>query len=39
MATTIQLDPEIDTRVEQLAKATGSTKEFDHCFGMSSICG
>ena len=28
MGTTIQLDPEIDARLEQLAKATGRTKEF-----------
>jgi RHH-type rel operon transcriptional repressor/antitoxin RelB len=28
MGMTIQLDPEIDARLEQLAKATGRTKEF-----------
>ena len=28
MGTMIQLDPEIDARLEQLAKATGRTKEF-----------
>jgi RHH-type rel operon transcriptional repressor/antitoxin RelB len=28
MGTTIKLDPEIDARLEQLAKATGRTKEF-----------
>jgi predicted DNA-binding protein len=28
MGTTIQLDPEIDARLEQLTKATGRTKEF-----------
>ena len=28
MGTTIQLDPEIDARLEQLAKTTGRTKEF-----------
>jgi predicted transcriptional regulator len=39
MGTMIKLDPEIDARLEQLAKASGRTKEFDHCFGMSSIGG
>ncbi|MEY4352170.1 MAG: hypothetical protein RLZZ609_411 [Cyanobacteriota bacterium] len=28
MGRTIQLDPEIDARLEQLAKATGRSKEF-----------
>ncbi|MFM7641714.1 MAG: ribbon-helix-helix protein, CopG family [Cyanobium sp.] len=28
MGTTIQLDPEIDARLERLAKATGRSKDF-----------